>query len=200
MTSHHAVLLTSDAPLTYSPDASVIVSMEYRLSQFKIDDVRTLIAEAHRRPAGDAVEQTLLVATEFITEEAQQALLKIVEEPPLSTKFIFVIPEGYTLLATLESRFERVMSEESGTSSEAFSQFVDASYKDRMEAIEESVKKKNHAWQQEIKNGLVAYLKTRRSALSAKEVNELEYISRLLLTRGASNKFLLEHLALALGA
>lgn len=203
MTSHHAVLISSPAPLTYSIEDtfSLIPSAEYRMPQFAIGDVRALISTAHRRPEGDAQEQLLLVATEFVTEEAQQALLKIIEEPPSSTRFVFIIPEGYSFLPTLESRFERQGAV--GASAEIsalFFGFKGATYAERLALIEESVKKKDHAWQGEIKRGLMSYLKTESRSLTSAQFKELEYVLRLLLTRGASNKFLLEHLALTLPA
>ena len=170
------------------------------MPQFAIADVRALIATAHRRPAGVAQEQLLLVATEFITEEAQQALLKIIEEPPVSTRFVFIIPEGYSFLPTLESRFERQPSFTETTPSETFSDFIKAEYSERLSRIEESTKKKDQVWQADIKRGLMEYLKTASQTLSALQLKELEYVLRLLLTRGASNKFLLEHLALTLPA
>jgi len=203
MTSHHAVLFSSAAPLLHVFDEAAPLSFaaEYRLPQLGIDDVRTLIAAAYRRPHGDDIIQTLLVATEFITEEAQQALLKIIEEPPLSTRFVFVLPRGYNLLPTLESRFER-QSEEGIVAHDisAFREFKNASYAERIAAIELSTKNKDHAWQQEIKNGLAAYLLGHKAELPLPALKELEYVVRLLLTRGASNKFLLEHLALTLPA
>ncbi len=203
MSSHHAVLFSSSAPLGHIFDEAnqLPFAAEYRLPQLGIDDVRTLIGAAYRRPHGDDTVQTLLVATEFITEEAQQALLKIIEEPPLSTRFVFVLPQGYNLLPTLESRFERQV--EQGTvlhDISAFCEFKNASYAERIAAIELSTKNKNHAWQQEIKNGLAAYLLAHKAELTLPALKELEYVVRLLLTRGASNKFLFEHLALTLPA
>jgi hypothetical protein len=203
MSSHHAVLFQSAAPLTHVLDEANPLSFaaEYRLPQLGIDDVRTLIAAAYRRPHGTDTIQVLLVATEFITEEAQQALLKIIEEPPLSTRFVFVLPRGYNLLPTLESRFER--QSEVGTVAHdisAFREFKNSSYAERIAAIELSTKNKDHQWQQDIKNGLAAYLLTHKSEVSLPALKELEYVVRLLLTRGASNKFLLEHLALTLPA
>ncbi len=204
MSSHHAVLFGSTAPLAHMFDEASELSFaaEYRLPQLGIDDVRTLIGAAHRRPRGDDNMQTLLVATEFITEEAQQALLKIIEEPPLSTRFVFVLPHGYNLLPTLESRFER--QNEQGVAVvhdiSAFREFKNSSYAQRIAAIELSTKNKDQAWQREIKNGLAAYLIAHKAEVPLPALKELEYVVRLLLTRGASNKFLLEHLALTLPA
>jgi hypothetical protein len=202
MTSHHAVLFCAQNPQEASvADFYTIASQdEYRQPQFGIDDVRTLIQHAYRRPDGDTELRTILIATEFITEEAQQALLKIVEEPPLSTAFVFVIPEGYSFLPTLESRFERVGSIGEMTPDETFSEFLEASYRDRITQIEEVTKKKDHIWQAKLKRGLVAYMKDGTTTLPVSTLRELEYVSRTLLTRGASNKMLLEHLALSLPA
>jgi DNA polymerase III delta prime subunit len=197
MTSHHAILLSVELPLEF--DLEIAPQLAYREPQFTIDMVRMLIQTAHRRPQGNNEEQLIMVATEFITEEAQQALLKIIEEPPLSTKFIFVLPHGYTLLPTLESRFERRAGSEAASDTSVFDIFFTASYKERMTSIEEATKKKDHIWQAAIKRGLVNYLKSETN-LSHRTLSELEYVSRLLLTRGASNKFLLEHLALTLPA
>lgn len=202
MISHHAVLLSVDSPLTcdlkeweYVPPTD-----RYVLPQLGIDDVRTLISNAYRRPDGEASVRTMIIATEFITEEAQQALLKIVEEPPQSTAFIFVIPHGYRFLPTLESRFERSTMASSGVAPKSFVSFKSASVKERMDLIESAVKRKDHDWYQEIKNGLTLYLKDSSHTLPREALSELEYVLRLLLTRGASNKFLLEHLALTLPA
>lgn len=202
MISHHAVLLSSATPLTSVIDGYDFIPStdQYRVPQLGIDDVRILIANAHRRPDGEAKTRTLIVATEFVTEEAQQALLKIIEEPPHSTVFVFVVPEGYTFLPTLESRFERTGSIGEIPTYQAFIAFKGASYAERMSLIEQSTKQKDHAWQSDIKKGLIEYLKQSTVTLAKETLVELEYITRLLLTRGASNKFLLEHLALVLPA
>ncbi len=199
MNSHHAVLLRVASPLDFYPE-TISPHTEYRQPQFGIDLVRVLIARAYLRPEQGETKQVILVATEFITEEAQQALLKIVEEPPVSTMFVFVVPQGYTLLSTLESRFSQGLEEVLLTETAAFAAFKDAGLKERFELIEQSVKQKDHTWQADIKKGLVAYLAQHRLRLNTETLKELEFVSRLLLTRGASNKFLLEQLALTLPA
>lgn len=196
MRSHHAVLLSAELPLKFEPNLRP--HFIYKESQFGIDMVRALIQSAHRRPQEGEEEQLIMVATEFITEEAQQALLKIIEEPPVSTKFVFVLPHGYTLLPTLESRFERQEGSIEASDISVFKAFLDSSYAQRMAAIEESTKKKDHVWQSAMKRGLLVYLRLNIKDISHDTLKELEYVARLLLTRGASNKFLLEHLALTL--
>ncbi len=198
MTSHHAVLLSTEVPLLF--EFHTAPQVVYKEPQVGVDTVRRIIEEAYRRPTGDATEQLIMVATEFITEEAQQALLKIIEEPPLSTKFLFVIPHGYTLLATLESRFSRTHEESIYSETEAFGVFLERNVKERFLQIEQALKQKDIAWQTEIKRGLIGYVLQQERRLPIDTLKELDFVSRLLLTRGASNKFLLEHLALTLPA
>ncbi len=200
MTTHHAVLISVPSPLEYEvPGLEVGIGSEYRLAQIGIDDVRKIISDAHRRPDNGSSERVLVVATQFITEEAQQALLKIIEEPPVSTRFIFVIPTGYNLLPTLESRFERAEVTEEVLSTETFTTFLASTLAERLATIDVAVKNKNIVWQSEIKKGLHHYLRSLDVTVASVEtLRDLEYVLRLLLTRGASNKFLLEHLALVI--
>ncbi|MEN9920542.1 MAG: polymerase delta subunit [Candidatus Parcubacteria bacterium] len=202
MNSHHAVLFCSESPLSCTLDEyhEVPTQDQYRLAQFGIDDVRTLTQHAHRRPDSDATLRVILVATEFVTEEAQQALLKLIEEPPVSTRFVFIIPFGYSFLPTLESRFERQEAVGVLVENDIFVVFKAGGFAARLASIEQATKAKDHAWQQQIKRGLTAYLEHERFKLPQSVVSELEFVVRLLLTRGASNKFLLEHLALTLPA
>ena len=202
MKSHHAVLLSVSAPLEYElTHLDIGIGNEYRLPQIGVDDVRKIISDAYRMPDNDTKERVLVVATQFITEEAQQALLKIIEEPPQSTRFIFIIPVGYYFLQTLESRFERATVNEEGTQTGSFNEFKNAALADRLAAIESAVKTKDTVWQAEIKKGLHQYVKNLdATTMDVGTLKDLEYVSRLLLTRGASNKFLLEHLALTLKA
>ena len=200
MTSHHAVLISVPDPLSYKlPIPDVGIGNEYRLPQIGIDDVRKIISDAHRMPDNGAGERVLVVATQFVTEEAQQALLKIIEEPPQSTRFIFVIPTGYSFLPTLESRFERAEIKETQGATEDFTVFLNSSLAERLSAIETATKNKNLPWQTAIKNGLLNYLQNiDATKVPLEKLKDLEYVARLLLTRGASNKFLLEQLALTL--
>lgn len=200
MIAHHAVLVSSASPLTFDPEQSLhcVTSEVFAVQKFTIAHARQLIADAHRRPPGDSDEQVLCVATEFIIEEAQHALLKLIEEPPASTRFIFVIPTGYQLLPTLESRFQRIVVSEVARDLSVFNAFKAASYAERLKEIESAIKNKNTTWQADIKYGLHQYLTAGAGTFSASELIDFEYVLRLLLTRGASNKFLLELLALTL--
>lgn len=200
MYTHHAVLLRVSNPQSYLHELtdSAVHGAELRREQLGIDDVRFLIEEAYRRPMGTAEKQELIVITNFITHEAQQALLKIVEEPPETTRFVFVIPHSLSLLDTLESRFFKQVIEDYTCDNSAFNVLRKAPIAKRMELIEEATKSKNHTWQSDVKCGLIDYLGSHSESYTREQLSSLQYVSTTLLTRGASNKFLLEELALTL--
>lgn len=199
MISHHAVLCKVDEPELYiGADFDAVNIVEYKSPTFTIQDVRQLISDAYRRPDGESTTQTLVVITNFITEEAQQALLKIVEEPPVSSKFIFVVPKGMSMLPTLLSRFQLGNAPEKDIDTRYFKEFLHAPLNRRLRLIENSVKNKDAGWQMAIKIGLIEYLGGETDKLSSEQLIGLSYVTRTLLTRGASNKFLLERLALLL--
>ena len=68
--------------------------------RFGIDEARELIALASLKNFAAA---TFFAGASSITSEAQQALLKLLEEPQEGTTFIFLVPHG-ALIATLKSR------------------------------------------------------------------------------------------------
>lgn len=196
--THHATLVRCSPVQAYNLDGlgSFDEVQDIYVERFGIDDARRLVVSANNRPQ-QTQTQTLVVRADFVTHEAQNALLKILEEPPTSTLFVFVLLEGFQVLPTLASRFFEVQlnnSKEELMLTDEFSEFLKLSYAERLSSIDKAMKNKNVTWQQAVKQGLLQYLKKDCSDI----IGELEFVSRFLLTRGASNKLLLEHLALCL--
>ncbi len=84
-------------------DFSYIVHRQY--DSFKIDDARTIKSLQFEK-----TEKATLFVLEFtlINREAQNALLKVLEEPTSQTYFILVFPNVKKLLPTLQSRLQVV--------------------------------------------------------------------------------------------
>lgn len=80
-----------------NPDLVVL-----RYQHFSVDDARRLMDVAVAAPLGD--HKAIIVSAERFFHEAQNALLKLFEEPPANVTLILVIPSEGTLLATLRSR------------------------------------------------------------------------------------------------
>ncbi len=161
-----------------------------------INEIRSLITEAHRRPLEGYSTKSIALTGLKITTEAQQAALKILEEPPDGVSLVFVLPTGTHLLKTVLSRVQLQTVQEQVVTTE-FSDWLKLSYSDRISLIEEKIKSKDNGWIQLIKVGLYQYSKNTNSQ-SLNELKELQLVVDNLLTRGASNKMLLEHLALSL--
>ena len=75
---------------------------------YKKDNLRTLRAEAFRRPVEGAAKLFLLLEAQLIPSEGQNLLLKVVEEPPEDTVFLFACSNRYQLLPTILSRVSTV--------------------------------------------------------------------------------------------
>ncbi len=78
--------------------------------EFKIDDAREVIAQSHM---ASAQTKTLILCAPKYRIEAQNALLKILEEPPIKTKFILIAPSKNAILPTIISRLRTTIHKDS---------------------------------------------------------------------------------------
>ncbi|OGG60642.1 hypothetical protein A2765_03635 [Candidatus Kaiserbacteria bacterium RIFCSPHIGHO2_01_FULL_56_24] len=74
---------------------------------FGIDDARDLRERAQRRAFG-AGGRVFVIFAPGMTHDAQNALLKVLEEPPADALFFFIVPSPETMLSTLRSRMQRL--------------------------------------------------------------------------------------------
>jgi DNA polymerase-3 subunit gamma/tau len=72
-----------------------------------IDNIRQLIQNAIYRPARSRFKIYIIDEVHALTNDAFNALLKILEEPPSHVKFIFATTEPNKVLATIQSRCQR---------------------------------------------------------------------------------------------
>lgn len=200
--THHALLYRAPAvshetavPLLPLLNATEVEYVE--IDAFGIDDVRALTSLAYRTPSiGDKLGVVVIVKS--ITVEAEQALLKLLEEPPSTTAFLFCVPESVFLLPTLLSRFNEVSGSVVRTITPSFTAFAALPIPARITEVGERLTAKDLLWQQELKQGLLAYLASSKTKLPAAVMATLYYVAEHLLSRGASNKQLLEELAFTL--
>jgi DNA polymerase-3 subunit delta' len=68
---------------------------------FKIEDAKEVISEAYK---SESQTKTLILGAKSFTIPAQNALLKILEEPPSNIEFILLAPNKSTFLPTVRSR------------------------------------------------------------------------------------------------
>ena len=74
-----------------------------RFKKFGVEDARGLKDKAYKKPLGGP-KKVFLLDIESFSREAENALLKMFEEPPLGTYFLIFTPYLQNLLGTLKSR------------------------------------------------------------------------------------------------
>ena len=198
---HHALLvrqtLSAKEALLLCPNLDDVEVFVIPDTVIGIGEVRGLTLEASRRPR-ELSSRLLIVAVASLTFEAQQALLKLLEEPPATTSFLFIIPPEISLLPTLASRFFTLEGAEMEKmlTTVAFTDLQNSPFADRLEEIGKRMTKKDTVWVEAVKTGLKEYLTENNR--SGKSLTSLAFVLAHLNTRGASNKLLLEELALSL--
>lgn len=75
---------------------------------FGIDDSREILGSHSTRSIGQHGKKIFIVSTSSLTGDAQNALLKMVEEPTPGTHIFLIIPSRDALLPTLRSRLSFV--------------------------------------------------------------------------------------------
>ncbi len=199
---HHAVCYVGERrareELTHyfeahDPDVHVLT-----YDEFGIADARELGRRSSQTPLA-AAEQVFLVSCGGLTHEAQNALLKLFEEPAPKTQFYLIVPKRGLLLPTLQSRLmiveEREMSELENRN-ESYDAFKKATYGERLELIAELCKAHDTVEIETLLEGAEHELvnQAKDGDLLKTVLIIRDYISR----RGASKKMLLESLALSL--
>lgn len=108
---HHAYLLVGPAEiilLELRSKLGVAEIIHQVLSSFGIDESREL-REKQARAVAEAEERVFILQFDSITIEAQQALLKTLEEPAQRTKFFLIAPTKQMFLPTLLSRLQIIV-------------------------------------------------------------------------------------------
>lgn len=160
----------------------------------KVEDARRIKESAARTPV-EREERIVVIFAARIGTEAQNALLKLLEDPPGHTRFILVVPSVTMLLATVRSRLElqtvpldRVPLSEEGVG------FLVSVPRDRLQSIEQLHKAKDRVTMRAIITDVGHYITQHEVSAECQRVavTALEYRD----FPGASLKMWLEYLAL----
>ncbi len=198
MSTHHAILYTTpdrnrvlSRIQTETPEAECI---SYDVEVLSIGEVRRIIDQAYQKP-GAHDYRLIVVSARGIAIEAQHALLKIIEEPPLTTRFAFILPSVAGLLPTVLSRLDVIPEHDHESSTQLIEAFIQLSLADRIAHIADIAKKKDDQAYDALYMSLLSYLETNQS-LSMNTKAALMPLLPYLRMRGASKKMLWEEIAL----
>lgn len=195
---HHAYYI--EGPLSgfdaYKEAIKPYYAMQYE--RFGIDEARELQTLASLKNYTDGV---FLIGAALLTTEAQQALLKLFEEPQEGTVFIVMVSHG-VLLPTVKSRMleypERI---ELDTDSTSAKKFLKLSGKDRSDFITKLLKDDENQKERvrDFIQALEAELCKKVGEPRARQaLEDIAMVRDYVRDRSPSLKMLLEHLALVL--
>lgn len=180
---------------------------EYFYDALLIDDALKLRREQGMHGA-DGAKKIFIIAFNAIFHEAQNALLKTLEEPTAHTHFFFLVRSSEILLPTVRSRMQLIKSQPCASErqeEDAGTLFLHATLSERMNMIEPMTKAKTDN-KPKAKEDMRNFLESLERALYREMTNGTPGISdaedhviaakRYLSDRAPSLKLLLEHLAL----
>lgn len=192
----HAFL--ADKGIVVSGNADVF---EREYPGFTVDDARALRDRAQTRALQQG-KRIFIVITPSLTVEAQNALLKTLEEPRGNATFFLVVPSVYALLPTLRSRTQilTLVAEEKVGALDVI-EFLDAPFERRLDMLKPLYQHDDDA--RDIR-GAVQFLEELEKRLamdieSASSRTGLDAVFRArkyLVDKGSLLKVLLEHVAL----
>jgi hypothetical protein len=159
-----------------------------------IDDAFALIHDAQLRPVVRPY-RTFILDAEMLLPGAQNALLKLLEEPDADARFFLIIPREELLLPTLRSRFDLFAREYAPLDTAVFDAFSALPYGARLKEIAQKLEEEDRAWLRGILHGAARYAETSRDPVFMRDVLSTE---AYIVSPGASKKILLEHLALSI--
>ncbi|MEK7106590.1 MAG: hypothetical protein AAB899_00185 [Patescibacteria group bacterium] len=168
--------------------------------QFGIDDARDLQARASARAIKES-SRAFIISASQMTAEAQNALLKTLEEPSADALFFIIVPSPETLLATLRSRAQTLLlSGNDKKEKVGAKEFLAAMPSVRIEMIKLFLPKEDEERDIGAIIGFLSSLERELARIGAREAKEgLEAVYRArkyVADKGSLLKSLLEQVAL----
>lgn len=187
---------TEGVAVKANPDVLII-----QTETFGINESKSLKSFQSVKPFGRG-SKYVVISFFSITREAQNALLKIFEEPIGKTRFLVAAPSFEILLPTLQSRFELVRTDRpSGKSNFDGQAFMASTIRKRVETIQVIFEKKDKEKAIELLDAIETAVQNSR-LYKTKEfqsvVTDILSAKKELRGRSPSVKMLLEHIAYSL--
>ncbi len=205
--THHATLFVNEDRKNFAEtlwkelEHDSLAHIFHDHSVLDIDTARALTSWANTPYEG---EKVALLSFHTITLPAQNALLKILEEPRAGVRFILVTSNQESLIPTLYSRLQHKVNEDSEVKNDKARQFLSASSSERMKLpfVTSLLSAKDEEGRKE-REGIRTFILSLVDVLT-KSNSESKYILATIETASyagdssSSGKALLEYLALLL--
>ncbi len=187
-----------------SPDVMISVYDSFTISDGEI------IKEWHKSKPIDGKKKVCILGVKFINREAEQSLLKIIEEPNDHTHFFIVIPDSSLLLDTILSRVHLIKNSNKGNDDLSFAEnFISLHPSKRIDEITRIIKEfKDEEGSGSLRYEAISIINNIEKVIYYKWksdvsddntkfiLNELKNCRNYLNNPGSSVKMILEHIAL----
>lgn len=194
--AHHALHIAGDDAVARKVAGAFAEfdTVHIALSSLGIDESREIRTLSHEGPSrGD--RRYIIVSFDRATLEAQNALLKTLEDPPRTTRLVLVSPDFAGLIDTVRSRLHAIDLPEAAF---AKSGLLPLSTADRLAAAAPAVESKNFGALRAMVTAIIPEV----SALPAADQTEARSLINAALTelsgRSPSPKMLMEYLMVRL--
>lgn len=189
------------AQLALGPDLSI-----YKDEQCDIELVRTVRSRADE--TGFGKRRAFIISGYRYTSEAQNALLKMTEDPIAGTAYFLVVPRNSHFIPTLRSRLHVVAAPKENRFSKETEAFLTASVPERLKIVEKLleghdehgekrlVAEKLDQFTQELAESI---RKARTSGGISPAEKEILFVREYIYDTAASLRLLGEHLAISVG-
>lgn len=165
---------------------------------FGIDDARKL-SNLQLRKSFSGEKKIFILGWRQATIEAQNALLKVFEEPTQGVHFFVITQQEQLLLPTLRSRLTKLVVDiENTKSTKEARDFLKSGSADRIKQVQTIITDGDKVHALQLLNDLEVVCANSKAGMQ-KDIGELLISARRnLATRSPSLKLILEHLALAI--
>lgn len=173
---------------------------EFSASDFGVDDARAVSAFASFKSLGNA--KYFLLSMSRPTADAQNALLKVIEEAPGNSIFFFVVESAGHLLPTIRSRCVQLSGEVtlSNSHTEEAEKFLKDTYESRLSTVEKMTgyitKTQDRTPSRSFVRSLLSVAREKKySANALRDILDADTYMRM---QGSSAKAIVSHLAVTL--
>jgi len=163
-----------------------------------IDEAREIKELQGKMPSKEGSLKVFILSMRSITREAQNALLKVFEEPTKNTHFFLVTPNLAGLLPTLTSRLEivEIKSETKKVSILPFdlNTFMKGSISTRLKLVEDIIENKEKQKIEALIDEIILKSSSDKKTGNSKILSEMLMVKKFLNFKSSSVKNIAEHL------
>jgi len=165
---------------------------------FGIDDARFIQGSQLQKPVMGE-NKFYIISFSSITHEAQNSLLKILEEPTKGTHFFIISHSAHIFLPTLVSRAQVEFFSKPSIDEEIIKSFLTSLPNERLSFVKDIIDTKDRGSAIELLEGILQFLRNQDGYISnVKYSNNVSMMYKYINDRGASIKMIMEYISLVL--